>query len=91
MALDFPNQSRGFDEARFAVRFSGYEGMQQVRFLIEAEALAKTNGAANAKTDSEAGCLAASDAARTSIQDVARFVYSRSRQPIYVLTDKDFS
>lgn len=91
MALNFPNQSRSFDEARFSVRFSGYDGMQQVRFLIEAKALAKSNRAANATTNSEAACLAAFDAARASIQDVARLVYSHSRQPIYILTEKDFS
>ncbi|PLP59309.1 DUF1488 domain-containing protein [Mesorhizobium loti] len=90
MTLDFPNQSRSFDEARRAVRFSGYDGMQQVPFLIEATALAKSNGVDSARTASEAACLAAFDAARTSIQNIARTIYSRSRRPIYVLTTADF-
>lgn len=90
MALDFPNHSRSFDEARHAVRFSGYDGMQQIRFFIEAAALAKSNGWDSATTASEAACLAAFDAGRASIQDIARIIYSRGRHPFYVLTASDF-
>ncbi|MBB2672903.1 UNVERIFIED_ORG: hypothetical protein GGE44_002465 [Rhizobium esperanzae] len=39
MTLTFPNKSRSFDESRNAVRFSGYDGMFEVRFLVEANAL----------------------------------------------------
>lgn len=90
MALDFPNQSRSFDEARRAVRFTGYDGMLRVPFLIEATALAKSNGLESATTASEDACLAAFDAARSSIQDIARIIYSRGRHPFYVLTAADF-
>ena len=44
MSLVFPNRSRSFDEARKAVRFLGYDGMFEVPFLVQAEALADTSG-----------------------------------------------
>jgi hypothetical protein len=75
MALNFPNRSRSFDETRNAVRFLGYDGMFEVRFLVQAEALkAKASSPV-----SEADCLAAFDAARDSIYDAARKAYARSR------------
>ena len=61
MALIFPNRSRSYDEAGQHIRFLGYDGMFEIPFLIEIEALANTiPGAATA----EAGYLAAFDAAR---------------------------
>lgn len=39
MTLIFPNSSRSFDEKRNAVRFLGHEGMFEVRFFVEADAL----------------------------------------------------
>lgn len=68
MALEFPNLSRSFDEARNAIRFSGYDGMTQVPFLIEAGALPRSGKTAL----SEEECLTAFDAARGSIHNVAR-------------------
>jgi hypothetical protein len=83
MALTFPNLSRSFDEARSGVRFIGYDGMFEVRFLVEAGALGKTATA-------EKSTLAAFDAARKSIQDVARETYSHGKKNIYILTAADF-
>jgi hypothetical protein len=40
MPLEFPNPSRGFDEARNAVCFIGHDGMFKVPFFIEGDALA---------------------------------------------------
>ncbi|WP_379071685.1 DUF1488 domain-containing protein [Mesorhizobium sp. UC74_2] len=91
MTLEFPNQSRSFDEMRSAIRFSGYDGMMQVPFLIEAAALPKSTGLTAARTPSEAVCLAAFDQARASIEKVARIIYSRNRRPLYVLTSHDFA
>jgi hypothetical protein len=42
MTLSFPNPSRSFDDERNAVRFSGHDGMSQVRFLVEVGALEKS-------------------------------------------------
>jgi len=40
LTLEFPNRSRSFDEVRNAVRFMGHDGMIQVPFFVEADALA---------------------------------------------------
>ncbi len=86
MTLEFPNRSRSFDEVRNAVRFMGHDGMFEVPFFVEAEALA-TRGKAN---PSGADCLSAFDAARSSIHDVARQAYSHGRRSAYTLTAGDF-
>jgi hypothetical protein len=84
MALSFPNRSRSFDEARKAVRFLGYDGMFEVPFVVQAEALSGDRSSVL----TEADCLAAFDAARDSIYDVARKVYARGRST--TLTSADF-
>lgn len=86
MTLAFPNPSRSFDETRNAVRFTGYDGMFQVPFLVEAKALSSSGKSAM----SEAEYLTAFDAARGSIHKVAQKVYSRGRHPFYTLTASDF-
>lgn len=85
MSLTFPNRSRSFDEARHGVRFLGYDGMFEVPFLVEATALQQKDPA----TASEDSCLAAFDAGRGSIHDVARRIYSNRRQTIYVIKAAD--
>ena len=40
MTLAFPNPSRSFDEARNAVLFFGHDGVFEIRFFVEAGALA---------------------------------------------------
>ena len=39
MALTFPNQSRSYDEANKQIRFSGHDGMFEVRFFVDGEGL----------------------------------------------------
>lgn len=90
MTLEFPNRCRSFDEARRAVRFSGYDGMFEVRFFVEAGALAIPEAALLGSGTLEAGCLSAFDALRQSIQDVAREAYSYGRRDSYTLTAADF-
>ncbi|RRH96016.1 DUF1488 domain-containing protein [Mesorhizobium tamadayense] len=87
MPLEFLNPSRSFDEARKAVRFIGHDGMFEVPFLIEAEALA-ANGRKGLET-TEAACLAAFDAARGSIHTRARKLYSGGRRTTYTITAAD--
>ncbi|MHC2572216.1 hypothetical protein ACVMH6_004544 [Rhizobium leguminosarum] len=86
MALIFPNRSRSFDEARKGVRFTGYDGMFEVRFLIEEAAL----GSAITQNSSEAAYLNAFDAARSSIQEAASRVYQHRRGNNFTLTAADF-
>jgi hypothetical protein len=86
MTLQFPNRSRSFDETKQTVRFQGYDGMFEVRFLVEAAALMKSAGGRDVL---EADCLHAFDTARTSIQDAALKVYTRNRRSMYTLTADD--
>lgn len=85
MTLTFPNRSRSFDERRNAVRFSGYDGMFEVRFLIEANALRTASQAAR----SEAECLRAFDMAREAILDAATHAYGRGGKDRHTLTARD--
>ena len=87
MTLTFPNRSRSYDDIRGGVRFIGYAGMFEVPFFIDADALNELRGS----SATEASTLAAFDAARESICEVARKVYSRGRgRPSYLLTHADF-
>ena len=90
MTLAFPNPSRSFDEARNAVLFFGHDGVFEIRFFVEAGALARSETALPGSGMSEAKCLSAFDALRTSIQDVAREAYSHRRLSYYTLTAADF-
>lgn len=87
MALSFPNPSRSYDVAGQRVRFHGHDGMFEIAFLIDVNAFAQ---AAAEMVPSEAECWAAFDAARGSIYDVAREVYSHGRKNLYLLTPADF-
>lgn len=86
MTLQFPNPSRSFDAQRNGVRFIGHDGMFEVPFFVESSALAGISKAAPSEND----FLAAFDAARKSILDVAREAYSHARRKSYTLTAGDF-
>lgn len=85
MTLAFPNPSRSFDESRNGVRFIGHDGMFEVPFFVEADALNTSGPAA-----SERACLTAFDASLASIHDVALEAYSNARRTSYTLTAADF-
>lgn len=80
MSLVFPNRSRSFDETKSVVRFSGYDGMFEVKFLVEAAALNSTN---------ETGCLDAFDNRRPAIQKAATKLYGSKRGSSLTLTSQD--
>ncbi|TIR17357.1 MAG: DUF1488 domain-containing protein [Mesorhizobium sp.] len=90
MTLAFPNLSRSFDPERNGVYFIGHDGMFQIRFFIEAEALAKNGIALGGKANVETAYLSAFDGLRISIQNVAGRVYARHRRDSYTLTAADF-
>jgi hypothetical protein len=90
MTLAFPNPSRSYDETRKAVRFTGHDGMFEVRFFVEVNALASDGGAPNGTWTPEATCLSAFDDARSDIYDVARKAYSKNRRSLVTLTTADF-
>lgn len=90
MSLTFPNPSRDFQKSRNAVGFTGYDGMFEVQFFIEVDALAKFKGDSKFPQNIESCWLTAFDALRTSILDVAREAYANSRRTSYTLTVADF-
>ena len=74
MTMNFPNPTRSFDEMRNAVCFVGHDGIFEIRFFVEAGALA--DGGAREGRMSKSECLSAFDGLRSSIHDVAREAYS---------------
>jgi hypothetical protein len=88
MTLNFPNPTRSFDETRAAVHFVGHDGIFEIRFLVEAGALA--DSAEPGGGVSESKCLSAFDNMRVTIHDVARRAYSNKRLSSYRLSVADF-
>ena len=83
MNLNFPNESRSFDETRNRVRFWGYDGPIDIAFFVEADALKKLGQLSADMRGVEAGFLKIFDAAREQIYRVADKVYARSRDGSY--------
>ncbi|MCX2723051.1 DUF1488 domain-containing protein [Roseibium salinum] len=90
MSLTFPNPSRDFQESRNVIGFTGYDGMFEVRFFVEVDALARFETNSNPSGTVEARWLRTFDALRASILDVAREAYAKGRRPTYTLTAADF-
>ena len=90
ITLAFFNPSRSFDETRSAVRFFGHDGMFEVRFFIEAAALLLSDSNPRERAFSEAECLTAFDAQRSSIHDAARKAYASGGRSSYTLTPAHF-
>ena len=90
MTLEFLNPSRSFDEVRNAIRFIGHDGMFEVPFFVEVEALARSPAELRSTEVSEEMYLSTFDATRSSIHDIAREAYSHRRQTSYTLTAADF-
>ncbi len=89
MALIFPNYSRSYDAGSGRIRFSGYDGMFEVRFLLELDALAK---AYTGKLGTEKEYLSAFDDMRKAVLVVAERIYGKRRgQTVCMLTAHDFT
>lgn len=89
MTLAFPNPSRSLDKARNAVRFTGYDGMFEVAFLVDIGALVNSATESFMSEPSETACLSAFDARRTSIYAAAAKAYSNGHRAPYILTAAD--
>jgi len=87
MTLNFPNPTRSFDEKRNAVGFVGHVGVFEIRFFVEAGALA--GDTAQGPEASEATYLSAFDRLRANIHDAARVAYSHKRLNSYTLSAAD--
>lgn len=88
MTLSFPNPTRSFDEKRNAVQFVGHDGVFEVRFFVEASALADDES--GDATIFVANCLSAFDTMRDSIEKFARKAYSNKRLNSYTLSAANF-
>jgi Protein of unknown function (DUF1488) len=87
MALAFPNPSRNYDEGQKRIRFLGHDGMFEIPFAVDLDAIGALAVTGPAGEDA---CLAAFDAKRATIQNVAREMYSHARKTAYLLTAADF-
>jgi hypothetical protein len=88
MTLNFPNQSRSYDLNRRRVRFGGHDDAVEVPFFVDEAAIFKLYPRTK---NAEEGILAAFDAARERIFEVAGKVYApRQRRSFYVLAAADF-
>jgi hypothetical protein len=87
MTLTFPNPSRSYDAEHGRIRFWGHDDALEVPFFVEEAAIfrlfPKTRNA-------EEAVLAAFDAARERINEIAGKVYSRHGRSFYVLAASDF-
>ena len=88
MSLTFPNQSRSYDESNRRIRFSGYDGMFEVKFFLELDALAKV---CSGPITGEREYLSAFDGARKKILTAAEKAYGRGQKTMCTLTLSDFS
>ena len=89
MSLTFPNQSRSYDESNRRIRFSGYDGMFEIRFFLEIDALAK---AYSGKISGEREYLSAFDSIRKRILAAAEKAYGRGQsKSMCILTIADFA
>ena len=87
MSLGFPNESRFYDGAVHAVRFSGHDGALEASFYVGKDALKRIQP--DMPSD-EAGLLNAFDLNRSRIYAIATKVYERGRKGSYDLMPEDF-
>jgi hypothetical protein len=84
--LAFPNESRFYDAAVHAVRFSGYDGALEAPFFIGERALKQIQP--DVPPD-EPGLLKAFDLNRERIYATAAKIYERGRKGSYDLLPED--
>jgi Protein of unknown function (DUF1488) len=85
--LNFPNQSRVFDQSRRAVRFWGHDSAMEWSFFVTEDALKRLQpGLAY----NEESLLLAFDAHRAAIQAAAMRAFERKRKGSYELAVADF-
>ena len=85
--IGFPNSMRSFDEDAGILRFSGYDGVKEVRFVLEAPALEQLAGL---ERSPETDYLGAFDRYREQIDAAAVRAYKRTGKPVIRLTIADF-
>ncbi len=85
--IGFPNEMRSFDEEAGIIRFSGYDGVMEVRFMLEAPALEQIAGLSRSP---DTPYLDAFDRCRVQIQTAATRSYKKHRNSLIRLSSADF-
>jgi hypothetical protein len=85
--INFPNQSRVFDQTRRAVQFWGHDSAMEWSFFVTEDALKRVQP--DMQRD-EAGFLKAFDSNRAQIYAAATKAYKRDRKGFYELAATDF-
>lgn len=85
--IGFPNEMRSFDEDAGIIRFSGHDGVMEVRFLLEAPALERIAGLSRSP---DTAYLDAFDRCRDQILTAAVRSYKRHRASLIRLSTADF-
>jgi len=85
--IGFPNSMRSFDEEAGTIRFSGYDGVMEVRFLLEAPALERLAGLTRSP---DTAYLDAFDRHRKQIETAAIRSYGKRRASLVRLSFADF-
>ena len=80
--LSFPNESRNYETGGDRIKFWGNDGIVDVPFFLETNILFRLYPRTG---NTEAAILAAFDAGRTRIQQMASKAYSRTRRTFYIL------
>ncbi|MEB2846495.1 DUF1488 family protein [Rhizobiales bacterium RZME27] len=85
MGISFPNSARSFDGKNRCVRFTGYDGMLEIKFYLSTEVLASEK---SQRSVSEGEYLTSFDTLRPRILKAATSAYSinRSRSIMLDLT-----
>ncbi|KQV35070.1 MULTISPECIES: DUF1488 domain-containing protein [unclassified Rhizobium] len=84
MTLSFPNAARSYDETHMRVRFTGYDGMFEIKCFLSVDVF---SGELSPRNATEKAYLAAFDDMRAQILETARRVY-KSRPQATILLDR---
>lgn len=87
MTLSFPNSARSYDETHKRVRFTGYDGMFEVKCFVTVDVL--TRGLA-LRNPGEREYLEAFDKMRAIILDAAKRAYNSNPQDAVLLNVSNF-
>jgi hypothetical protein len=80
--LSFPNQSRSYNVATDRISFWGHDGAVEIPFFLQMATLFRLYPKTS---NTEAAILAAFDAGRDRICELAGKAYGRGRRSFYVL------
>jgi hypothetical protein len=87
MVLEFPNRMCSIDDASGIIRFSGHDGMMEIRFSMT---LTTLNTLIGDTADNNRAHQSAFDSLRPRIQEAAVRAYDRSKKSHHILGAEQF-